>query len=107
MTVRINTRGEPTRRSLDRLRADGYTAGEVERKTGPVSRDLFGAFDIVGFRYPRESILVQTTSDSHFADRVKKVGRCQELPALILAGVVIEVHGWKEGREEPRVTRFQ
>lgn len=104
MTVRLTARNAPTQRSLAYLRARGWTCDIAERKHGPISRDLFGAFDIVGFGPLCKCLLVQTTSKSNFASRVAKVRACPDLASLLACGVAIEVHGWGD-EVEPRIER--
>jgi hypothetical protein len=87
----------PTARTLAHLRRLGFTAGLVERWVPhrDIRVDLFGIGDVLGV-HPRDRsvLLVQCTSDAHVADRLKRVQARPELPALLAAGVAVEVWGW-------------
>lgn len=92
----------PTTRSLKLLRDRGYTAAVVERWNPHVKirQDLFGFADLIAFNR-HEVVLVQTTTASNMAARVKKV---EENAAASLWSQTyrtfparrIEVHGWKK-----------
>jgi hypothetical protein len=89
----------PTQRSLALLRSEGWTAQVVEQTIrGPgitFKRDLWGIGDILCLR-DGETLLVQTTSGSHFTDRLAKIGDCEHLPEIRKAGWRIELHGWRK-----------
>ncbi len=87
----------PTQLSLRALRADGFTAEVVER-WNPHTRtrhDLFGFGDIIAIR-AGEVLLVQTTSDAHVAERVRKIADAPTVAAVRDAGIGIHVHGWRK-----------
>jgi hypothetical protein len=107
VTVRVNTKTSPTTRSLAYLRAHGWTCDIAERRQGPITRDLFGAFDIVGFKPGGRSIVVQTTSHQHFSERLCKVLACPHLSDLMHCGVEVWVHGWRREEVEPRTERVE
>jgi hypothetical protein len=87
----------PTARSLVHLRRLGFLAATVEIWIPRVNRkrDLFGIGDVLAV-HPRDKavLLVQATTADHVADRLKRVRRRPELPALLRAGVAVEVWGW-------------
>lgn len=89
----------PTNLSIDRLERDGWSCCEVERRVCRwVTKDLFGFADILAIHPEKGTLLVQTTSDSHLADRLKKVQAEPLHKTWLLAGRGwhrIEVHGWK------------
>ncbi len=97
----------PTSRTLERLRADGWTAAVVE-KWNPHARvrnDLFGFVDVLALR-DGVTLAVQATSGSNAAARVKKIAEAEHLAAVRAAGWRIEVWGWRKlanGRWEARV----
>lgn len=89
----------PTERSLKKLRADGWWAEKVERPWNPYTKrtqDLFDFGDILAFN-DKLTIIVQTTSGSHVANRVAKIEASEiakawnESPAR-----EIIVHGWRK-----------
>ena len=54
------------------LEGKGFLVGKVERQTGKIKRDLFGFGDFVALKGD-DTVLVQATSASNFASRVKKI----------------------------------
>jgi len=96
----------PTARSLAWLRQRGYLAGVVESWVpgANVRRDLFAFADILAAKAGEPVLLVQTTSASNVAARLRKI---QETPAAALWLQVgrIEIHGWalRGGRWQARV----
>jgi hypothetical protein len=85
------------------LRKLGFVADVVERRLPGcfVTRDLFGFADVLGVhRGDRIVLLVQTTTASNFAKRLRHVREQLAVPMLLDAGVRIEVWGWRkcEGR---------
>jgi hypothetical protein len=98
--------GSPTQRSLALLRKEGYPAQVVERYN-PYARvriDLFNFIDIVGLSYNTGKIFgIQTTSQSHVSDRIKKILAIPEAKYWLQAGAKIYVHGWaKKGKAKKR-----
>lgn len=120
----------PTQRSLILLRKLGYLPAVVEKwnPATKVRHDLFGCVDILAIRpgaafdllLLHATLAVQTTSWAHVKDRVDKIraatarvghGKLQRellvLPALLAAGWVVHVHGWRKnkstGKWEARV----
>lgn len=88
----------PTRQTLDRLRADGWTAAVVEQWIPGVkrTRDLFGFIDIIAIRGD-ETLAVQTTDVSNVSHRLRKIEADEHAAALAAvraAGWRIVVHGW-------------
>ena len=85
----------PTQRSLKLLREQGWVVDIVERRVGPVTKDLFGIFDLVAV-HPEEGyvLAVQTTTSSHFASRRKKMEGSPHLDTWLRTGSVAELHGW-------------
>lgn len=95
----------PTQRSLEYLRAVGYSADVCERWLRHVDRrrDLFGVADILA-AHPvrRDLLLIQCTSWSNVSARVNKARRSLDLLSWLRAGGRFEVWGWRPGRREPR-----
>jgi hypothetical protein len=89
----------PMKRTLARLRKLGFLADIVERRLPGcfVTRDLFGFADILAV-HPVEHIvlLVQTTTQSNFAKRLRHVQEQLATPLLLDAGVRIEIWGWRK-----------
>lgn len=98
----------PTYRSLQKLRSDGWCAGVVERwipstgagYRGPIIRkDLFSAIDIVAVKPGEVGALgIQSTTDNGggVSARSKKALASSEMRAWVEAGNGFEVHGWKK-----------
>lgn len=123
MAVRIGDRAAlrvakfaPTKRALATLRTLGYKADIAERRTGPITRDLFGIVDIVAVhptaRFGRPALnlptvlLVQVTSRAHVSDRVAKILAHPVTRALLDSQVAIQVWGFSPDRPDPRVVNI-
>ena len=89
----------PIKRTLARLRKLGYHADIVERRLPGcfLTRDLFGIADLFAV-HPGERtvLLIQVTTAAHVADRLRRVRGQPDLPALLAAGVRVEVWGWAQ-----------
>lgn len=91
----------PTQRSIKALRDDGWLVDIVERWIGghiKVRKDLFGMFDLIAVR-GEEVLLVQTTSGSNVAARVKKIAEHENRGALRKAPMKLVVHGWRKNAQ--------
>jgi hypothetical protein len=97
----------PTQKSLAYLREQGMTCEVVERWNAfaRIRQDLFGIIDIVALD-EQQTLGVQTTSWTNVSARVKKIADSPHLPALLRAGWVLEVHGWKKGLSTPKIVRL-
>jgi hypothetical protein len=86
----------PTSRSLLRLRRSGYSACVVERflPQARVRRDAFGADILACHATRKELLLVQATTVSNLASRLKKVRQLPEVKAWIRSGGKFECWGW-------------
>lgn len=98
----------PTARTLDLLRKSGYLAAVTERWVpgANIRRDLFGCFDVLAIHpVRREVVLVQTTTAGNLSSRVAKVKASPNTPAILAAGVIVQVHGWKllDGRWQAKI----
>jgi hypothetical protein len=94
----------PTARSLQHLRALGYTA-EVVEKTIPhtfIKKDLWGA-DIIGLKASLPILAVQCTSGDHVANRIEKLRTAGFVELWRSVGAAIEVWGWS--KQGPRGAR--
>ena len=91
----------PTQLTLERLRADGYTAAVVEHWNphARIRQDLFGFVDVVALK-GAETLAVQATSAPNVASRVTKIADSPLVGAVREAGWRIVVWGWakKSGR---------
>jgi hypothetical protein len=100
----------PTARSLDHLRKLGFVADVCERWLAHINRkrDLFGVADLVAI-HPRDKLvmLIQATTAAHVPDRLRRIQARPELPALLRAGLGIEVWGWHQVGDRWRVRRVQ
>lgn len=87
----------PTKRSLDHLRAGGWTVEVVEHWNphARIRQDLFGCVDLIALR-GGETLAVQTTSGDNVAARVRKIADNPHLPAMRAAGWTVHVHGWRK-----------
>lgn len=97
----------PTQRTLAEMRKRGYELVDVVERWLPwvkQRKDLFGIGDVMAVGTPGVAI-VQTTSGSNLAARVKKLTDSAALPHLRAAGIKILAHGWRKnskGRYELR-----
>jgi hypothetical protein len=93
------TMSTTTKRTLAYLRKLGFITDVVERRLPGcfVTRDLFGFADVLGV-HPgkRVVLLVQTTTASNFAKRLRHVRDQPALPLLLAAGVRVEIWGWSK-----------
>lgn len=108
--MRINTRTAPKKRTIAWLEERGYLAGDVERREGPITRDLFGIIDVHGVHPERrEFIYIQLTGNSggNVATRVRALRTSPATGKLLRAGARVEVWGWNHGRAEPRVVAMR
>ena len=91
----------PTQLTLERLRADGYTAQVVEvwNPHARIRQDLFGFVDVLAVR-GNETLAVQATSVNNVPSRVTKIADSPLVAAVRDAGWSIHVWGWakKSGR---------
>lgn len=97
MTATRKKTKQPTQRTLEYLRAEGYMAAVVE-KWNPHARlrqDLFGVIDVIAIR-DGETLAVQATSGDHVAERVTKIADSDATPKIRAAGWRIVVHGWRK-----------
>lgn len=87
----------PTKRSLDHLRALGWTCCVVEKWIPQVRqrKDAFGFGDILAVRVGSPgATLVQTTTASNMSARIAKIRETAEAGIWLAAGNRILVHGW-------------
>ncbi len=87
----------PTARTLTLLRQTGHLAAVVESWIPRINsrRDLFRFADELAVHPARRVIaLIQVSTIGHVAHRLKKVKGVPELPGLLAAGIVVQVHGW-------------
>lgn len=83
------------RRSALHLEALGWTVAVAECRSGNISRDLFGIFDLVALRGD-ETLGVQVTDVSHLAAHTRKIAEAPAIDAVRKAGWRIVLHGWKK-----------
>lgn len=106
MAVRLKTKNEPTRRTLELLAAKGWTADIVERRTGRISRDWCGCIDIIAVHPALQVVsFIQVTSWQHVGERVTKVKAEPRIADVLKAGGRVEVWGWKPEMLQPRIVR--
>jgi hypothetical protein len=87
----------PTRRSLELLRARGWTCEIVERWNphARVRHDLFGCIDIVALT-DTTIAGVQTTTSANMAARREKILASPDMRRWIESGGALYVHGWRK-----------
>jgi hypothetical protein len=87
----------PTARSVEHLRACGWTVGVVEQRIPHtnITRDLYGFIDLLAIR-GAETMAVQVTSGSNVSARVHKIAESEHVGAVRTAGWAIVVHGWRK-----------
>lgn len=89
----------PTQRSMAELRKRGYTARIVEHWNAHANKkqDLFGFGDILAVKADVPgSLIVQTTTGSHLANRIQKAERLEAYKTWLKAGNQVEFHGWRK-----------
>jgi hypothetical protein len=89
----------PTQRTLSFLRRTGWTVGVVEKWNPNVGdfgirQDLWG-LDILAVRMDKGFLGVQCCSAGDSSKRVRKLLAMPTTRTLLLAGMRIEVWGWK------------
>ncbi len=94
----------PTKRSLDRLRKDGYSCCVVEKWVpstpkgfkGPIiTRDAWNFGDILAVKVGQSgALLVQTTTSNNLAARLAKIRTIAEAGIWLAANNRIIIHGW-------------
>lgn len=99
----------PTQLTLRHLRSEGWPLVQVVEHYNPHARvrnDLFGVGDVLAVR-PSKTLLVQTTTSDHVADRIRKVQEHPNLPHLLEAGWFVVCHGWAKRSGRWVLTRDQ
>ena len=98
----------PTARSLAKLRADGYTAGVVEKWNAHahIRQDFLGFADILAIRPPaRGTLAIQACVTGDITKRLAKIAAEPRASAWLEAGNEIMVWGWaKRGPRGKRKT---
>jgi hypothetical protein len=86
----------PTSRSLDLLRKSGYSACVVEKflPQARIRQDAFGADVLACHATRQEVLLVQCTTASNLASRLKKAKALPQVAAWLQAGGKFECWGW-------------
>jgi hypothetical protein len=89
--ARLNAKGL----SIAHLTEEGWLAADTETKVTPtLTRDLWGFADILAISPNGTVLLVQATTASNMADRIKKVVENHQVPHLLARFVEIHVWGW-------------
>ena len=96
----------PTKRSMDRLRAEGWLVEVVERWIPRVNirKDLWGFIDLLAIK-DGEVLAVQATSGSNVSGRVKKIAEHENIEQVRMLGWRIEVWGWRKSARNRWVLR--
>jgi len=92
----------PTKRSLDLLRREGFTAAVVERRLPRclITVDAFGLFDLIAVRADVPGVAgIQTTTGTNHTSRVRKLLGNPTLRTWLAAGNTAEVWSWAKRRE--------
>ena len=89
----------PTQLSLAMLRDRGFTVTVVEywHAFAKIKVDLWGIGDILAIK-DDTTLLVQTTSGSNVAARITKINESKHRAALLRAGWLLHVHGWRKAK---------
>ena len=89
----------PTQRTLAEMRRRGYLAEVTERwiPGAMVRRDLFGLGDVLAVG-EREVVMVQATSASNAASRIRKITEHANVGTVRKGGIRILVHDWRKVR---------
>jgi hypothetical protein len=102
---RNHVSSSPTKRTLELLRKEGFTAAVVERWNGHarIRQDLFGCIDVVAVHPARPGVLgIQCTTTANQAARLTKALAVPELQVWLAAGNAFEIWGWKKSRRTGR-----
>jgi hypothetical protein len=88
----------PTARTLNLLRADGWTCQTVESWIPRLNirRDLWGIGDVLAMRIGEPLVLIQCTSDTNVAARIGKAKAEPRLRTWLACGQRFEVWGWSK-----------
>lgn len=96
----------PTARTLNLLRAEGWTCQVVESWIPRlnVRRDLFGVADVLAMKLGESVLLIQATSTPNVSSRINKAKAEPRLRTWLACGHRFEVWGWdmRGGRWECR-----
>lgn len=98
----------PTARTLETLRALGYTAQVVEHWNphAKIRQDLFGWVDVIAI-HPQHGFLgVQATTSDHLANRATKAMAEPRLRVWLAAGGRAECWGWAKRGPRGAVKRW-
>lgn len=89
----------PTQRTLAEMRRRGCLADVTERwiPGAMVRRDLFGFGDVLAVG-EREVVMIQATSASNAASRIRKITEHENVGAVRKGGIRILVHAWRKVR---------
>lgn len=87
------------RKSLDKLKSDGYYVERVEWYDAVQQRrhDLFGCVDAIALKPGEPMLAVQATSWANVSARVNKMRASKPLKIWLDCGGVAVVHGWRKG----------
>lgn len=89
----------PNTRSLEEMERRGYMVDIVERRVGPITKDLFGIADLVAVG--PDIVAIQATTSSHVSNRVHKIARAEGVLAVLRkAGIRVVVHGWRQRKRD-------
>lgn len=93
----------PTQRTLKKLKDEGYVAAIVERWNpfARIRQDLYCFVDVLGLK-DGETLAVQTTTQAHQAERIKKIKAHPNYKVLKKASWTIHVHGWRKLKKGKR-----
>lgn len=102
----------PKSRTIALLESCDYMAADVEKRQGPITRDLWGLFDVLAIPRKGPVLLVQCTDHTSVGAHVTKCTdqgqpqRIADLQSLLDRGVLCEVWGWRWDVPGPRVVQL-
>ena len=94
----------PTKRSLDKLRKDGYLV-EITEHWNPhagVRKDLWGFCDLLAIK-GAEILAIQVTTQNNMQARINKIRKHKNFIAVKKSGIKIVLHGWGKGKNGKRI----
>ena len=96
----------PTKRSLKKLRDEGYAVAIVEHwnSFARIRQDLFGIFDLLALK-DGETLAVQVTSSGNLAARVHKISEAPIISEVRAANWTVHAHGWRKNSKGKWVCR--
>ena len=97
----------PTVNSKKLLEKEGYAVGITEKWNPHVKirQDLFNFVDLLAIHESLGAVGIQTTTQAHISERIKKAINCEHFKTWLKAGLKVEFHGWHKKKNRWEVDR--